>query len=206
MTRGTTKSHFIRATLESLAYRTRDVVDAMIRQPYNNSTIPFSENNIPGIINVTDYDLGKIGYAYYDEDFADYHVTTDEFEAWNSGWKYRNDGVDISECNDVYLFHNGYQVGWFEEDEWLQYEVYVDSAGVYDIDVRYSANNTNSSIYFSLNDTAFTQLTSLSNTNNWSFWNTHTITDVILEILLYWIRLCMYILGVNEYVNFPPLI
>ena len=29
LTRGTTKSHFIRATLESLAYRTRDVVDAM---------------------------------------------------------------------------------------------------------------------------------------------------------------------------------
>ncbi|API87984.1 glycerol kinase [Marinilactibacillus sp. 15R] len=29
LTRGTTKSHFVRATLESLAYRTRDVVDAM---------------------------------------------------------------------------------------------------------------------------------------------------------------------------------
>lgn len=30
LTRGTTKAHFIRATLESLAYQTRDVVDAMI--------------------------------------------------------------------------------------------------------------------------------------------------------------------------------
>ncbi|MBP3952533.1 glycerol kinase GlpK [Bacillus suaedae] len=30
LTRGTTKEHFIRATLESLAYQTRDVIDAMI--------------------------------------------------------------------------------------------------------------------------------------------------------------------------------
>ncbi|MEW9677901.1 glycerol kinase GlpK [Lentibacillus sp. L22] len=30
LTRGTTKSHFIRATLESLAYQTKDVLDAMI--------------------------------------------------------------------------------------------------------------------------------------------------------------------------------
>src|SRR5699024_2610359 len=29
LTRGTTKEHFIRATLESLAYQTKDVVDAM---------------------------------------------------------------------------------------------------------------------------------------------------------------------------------
>ncbi|MCP2035473.1 glycerol kinase [Planomicrobium sp. HSC-17F08] len=31
LTRGTTKSHFIRATLESLAYQTKDVVDVMIK-------------------------------------------------------------------------------------------------------------------------------------------------------------------------------
>ncbi|WP_407058487.1 FGGY-family carbohydrate kinase [Paracerasibacillus soli] len=30
LTRGTTKEHFIRATLESLAYQTKDVIDAMI--------------------------------------------------------------------------------------------------------------------------------------------------------------------------------
>ncbi len=30
LTRGTTKEHFIRATLESLAYQTRDVIDAMV--------------------------------------------------------------------------------------------------------------------------------------------------------------------------------
>ena len=72
---------------------------------------------------------------------------------------YRNDGADISTCNDVYLFHNGYQVGWFEENEWMQYEVNVDTSAVYDIKVRYSADNPNSKIYFSLNNTAFTSTT-----------------------------------------------
>lgn len=31
LTRGTTKNHFVRATLESLAYQTKDVVDAMVK-------------------------------------------------------------------------------------------------------------------------------------------------------------------------------
>ena len=175
--------------LENCTYQ-KGVTDAMFRQVYSDETIPYdSIHHIPGRVFATDYDMGIVGEAYYDNVVSDFHVTTGTYTAWNSGWMYRNDGVDISECNDVYLFHNGYQVGWFEEDEWLQYEVYVDSAGVYDIDVRYSANNTNSSIYFSLNDTAFTPLASLSNTNNWSFWNTHTITNVILDSGLQKIKL-----------------
>jgi hypothetical protein len=80
------------------------------------------------------------------------------------------------------FFHNGYQVGWFEEGEFLQYEVEVDSSGVYDINFRYSANNSNSKVSFSVNDTLFTPSTALSNTNNWSFWNTATIQDVLLGL------------------------
>ncbi len=63
-----------------------------------------------------------------------------------------------------------------EEGEFMQYEVEVDSSGIYDIHFRYSANNNNSKIYFTLNDTAFTESTSLTNTNNWSFWNTKYFT------------------------------
>src|SRR5699024_11665164 len=32
LTRGTTKEHFVRATLESLAYQTKDVLDVMINE------------------------------------------------------------------------------------------------------------------------------------------------------------------------------
>ena len=109
--------------------------------------------------------MGVVGEAYYDNVVSDFHVTTGTYTAWNEGWSYRNDGADISECNDVY-FHNGYQVGWFEEGEFLQYVVDIDSSGVYDINFRYSANNSNSKIKFSINDTLFTSSTPLSNTNN----------------------------------------
>lgn len=167
--------------LENCHYQ-KDVIDAMFRQVYSNETMPFdSLPNIPGRIFACNYDMGVVGEAYYDNAVSDFHVTTGTYTAWNEGWSYRNDGVDISECNDVYLFHNGYQVGWFEDGEWLQYEVNVDSSGVYDIDFRYSAYNNDSKIYFSLNDTAFTQSHSLPNTNNWSFWNTYTIPNVILD-------------------------
>ena len=63
----------------------------------------------------------------------------------------------------------------------MQYEVNVDTSAVYDINVRYSADNPDSRIYFSLNDTAFTSTTGLPNTNNWSFWNTVTVSNAILN-------------------------
>ena len=175
--------------LENCTYQ-EDVIDAMFRQVYSDETKPFdSIAKIPGRIYAPDFDKGVLGAAYYDNGFSDYHVTTGTYTAWNEGWSYRNDGADISECNDVYFFHNGYQVGWFEEGEFLQYEVDVDSSGVYDINFRYSANNSNSKIYFSVDDTLFTPSTPLSNTNNWSFWNTATIPNAILYAGTHKIRL-----------------
>ena len=167
--------------LENCTYQ-EDVIDAMFRQVYSNETRPFdSVAKIPGRIFAPDFDMGVVGEAYHDNIVSDFHVTTGVYTAWNEGWSYRNDGADISECNDVYFFHNGYQVGWFEEGEFLQYEVEVDSSGVYDINFRYSANNSNSKVSFSVNDTLFTPSNPLSNTNNWSFWNTETISNVILD-------------------------
>jgi hypothetical protein len=175
--------------LENCTYQ-KDVIDAMFRQVNSNETKPFdSTQSIPGRIFATDFDMGVLGAAYHDNVYSDYHVTTGSYTAWNEGWSYRNDGADISACNDVYFFHNGYQVGWFEEGEFMQYEVDVDSTAVYDINFRYSAFNDVSKIYFTVNDTAFTESTPLSNTNNWSFWNTATISNVILDAGIKKIRL-----------------
>ena len=175
--------------LENCTYQ-NDVIDAMFRQVYSNETKPYdSVATIPGRIFAPDFDMGVVGEAYYDNVVSDFHVTTGTYTAWNEGWSYRNDGADISECNDVYFFHNGYQVGWFEEGEFLQYVVDIDSSGVYDINFRYSAHNSNSKIKFSINDTLFTPSTPLSNTNNWSFWSTATISNAILHAGRHKIRL-----------------
>lgn len=44
LTRGTTKAHFVRATLESLAYQSRDIIDAMIKE----SGIPLKKLKVDG--------------------------------------------------------------------------------------------------------------------------------------------------------------
>ncbi|NIV30584.1 MAG: carbohydrate-binding protein, partial [Anaerolineae bacterium] len=76
---------------------------------------------IPGRIEAEDYDLGGEGAAYHD--------TT----GGNEGGEYRSDDVDIQITTDL---EGGYNVGWLEEGEWLEYAVDVASNGQYDIQVR----------------------------------------------------------------------
>ena len=119
----------------------RDVVDAMIRQVSSNETLPFDElNNIPGVLYASDYDLGPMGYAYSDADYATYHINTDNFQAWNQGWQYRNDGVDIENSSDS--DGNGFQVGFTNDDEWLLFTVEVQESGFYNIVTRYASTSS----------------------------------------------------------------
>ena len=119
----------------------RDVVDAMIRQVSSNETLPFEElNNIPGVLYASDYDLGPMGYAYSDADYATYHINTDNFQAWNQGWQYRNDGVDIENSSDS--DGNGFQVGFTNDDEWLLFTVEVQESGFYNIVTRYASTSS----------------------------------------------------------------
>ena len=119
----------------------KDVVDAMIRQPNSNQTIPFNQiPDIPGFFYASDYDLGTNGFSYNDSDFATYHVNTNSFQAWNQGWQYRNDGVDIENSQDAES--NGFQVGFTDNDEWLQFTVNVLDSGFYNIVSRYASTST----------------------------------------------------------------
>jgi aryl-phospho-beta-D-glucosidase BglC (GH1 family) len=119
----------------------KDVVDAMIRQPNSNQTIPFNQiPDIPGLFYASDYDLGTNGFAYNDSDFATYHVNTNSFQAWNQGWQYRNDGVDIENSEDPES--NGFQVGFTDNDEWLQFTVNVLNSGFYNIVSRYASTSS----------------------------------------------------------------
>ncbi|WP_127126116.1 cellulase family glycosylhydrolase [Pseudoflavitalea rhizosphaerae] len=107
----------------------KDVVDAMIRQPHSNATIPFGANIINGHAKIlaADYDLGANGYAYFDMDTANYRVSTGQNSAGNRGYTYRNDGVDIGQGNNNVFISNT------EKGEWLQYTLQVEKAGNYAI-------------------------------------------------------------------------
>ena len=110
-----------------------DVIDAMFRQVTTTATKPFkshvltkkSELNLAAV----DYDLGRNGYAYFDLDTADYHISTGKTAAGNRGRVYRNDGVDIRRDS----IGTGFYLSDMEKGEWLQYTFEVQDAGTYAI-------------------------------------------------------------------------
>ena len=168
------------ALSENCIFR-KDISDALIRQPHTNTTIPFKKRQeIPGVVFLSDYDLGKNNHAYYDNDIATYHQSSGSFTAWNRGWKYRNDGVDIEDNNDN-TNSNGYHIGFIEEGEWIKYSVKINSSGVYRIRARHASEQTGGQLYLSLNDQNATPVLTINSSGSWfSFINTG-IDGIVLE-------------------------
>ena len=168
------------ALSENCLYR-KGISDALLRQPHTNATLPFKERQvIPGVVYLSDYDLGKNNYAYYDKDVATYHQSSGSFVAWNRGWRYRNDGVDIEDNNDN-TNSNGYHLGFVDKGEWTKYSVKINSSGIYRVRVRHASEQTGAQLYLSLNDQNATPILTTNSSGSWfSFINT-TIDGVILE-------------------------
>ncbi len=158
----------------------RDVIDAMFRQIGSDVTIPFKTNIIPGIIQATDFDLGPVGEAYYDEVVATYHSSTDDYTEWNSGWVYRNDGVDIEECEDQ-INSNGYNVGWISGDEWMQYEVDIANNAVYDVNMRMASQQSGGAFRLVLDGADICSSVPVPVTGGWQNWQNLAIHDVVLD-------------------------
>ncbi len=103
--------------VENLKYENcaqkKDFIDAVVRLPFDNTIKQFSENEVPGIIFATEYDMGENSVSYKDADYQ--NISGSEY---NNGYSYRNDGVDIEGCSDAVT--NGYNVGWIENSEWIK--------------------------------------------------------------------------------------
>lgn len=116
----------------------KDVIDAMIRQPFSRETKPFAKNLIAdkAVIAAVDYDLGINGEAYYDLDTANYRVSDPKKVGGNKGRGYRNDGVDIGKDDSYYVTD-------IEAGEWLQYTIEVTQKGTYHIQLLVAADHAN---------------------------------------------------------------
>lgn len=181
----------------------RDVLDAMFRQAQGDkSPKPFKSHTAPGTIFAVDYDLGANNHAYFDKDTANYKVSTEVFTAWNTGYGYRNDGVDIEVCNDA-LSNIGYSVGWTNDKEWMLYTVEVDSSARYQFDLRYAASGSTGKFHLELNGVDITPITSLTASGGWSIWKTITLPHVILSKGTHQIKLYIDKAGFNiNYLKF----
>ena len=166
--------------LENSVYH-KDIADAMIRQPHDDTSMPFTHHKVIDgyILFAVDYDLGKENVAYSDKVVANYHQTTGNYTAWNTGWSYRNDGVDIEACTDTYS--NGYAVGWFEENEWLKYTVDVQDEGLYTIGVRLTTDYSGNGFQVEVNGFLLEKVYSFPRTGGWSNWITINAPNVYLN-------------------------
>ncbi|HWI91638.1 MAG TPA: cellulase family glycosylhydrolase [Flavisolibacter sp.] len=152
------------AKLENTVIK-KDVIDAMFRQPFSAEAIPFKLNliNKTAILNAVDYDLGKNGIAYFDNDTADYHVSTGKRGSSNRGGFYRNDGVDIKADS---VKTNTFYITNFEKAEWLQYTLNVAKDGIYNLKLSCVSKNQEGKLSLSLNNNAPT-LVDVKESNDW---------------------------------------
>jgi endoglucanase len=164
--------------IEKCLYRP-DVIDAMFRQVNDPATRPFKTHILPGVIQASDYDLGVYNKAYSDTDTATYHVSGGSYTAWNNGWSYRNDGVDIQSITDTSPESNGYAVGWTATGEWTTYTVSVDSSASYSMEIRYATPSL-AKIKISSGGIDRSGIVNLAQTGGYNNYNSATVSNVVL--------------------------
>ena len=128
---------------------------------------------------MSDFDLGKNNFAYYDTVVGDYNLSTGDFTAWNSGWSYRNDGVDIEKNTDN-INSNGFHVGFVEQGEWMKYTVNISEAAVYKAKIRLATQQTGGEFFLTIDDQEVTATQVVSATGGWTQFSTFEISDIIL--------------------------
>lgn len=113
---------------------------------------------IPGQIELEDYDDGGPALAYYDCD------------AVNQGGVYRTaEGVDIEPCVE-----GGFNVGWMCADEWTEFTVDVQEAGVYLVEARVASQATGGSFHLAFNGINKTGNITVPITGGWQNWTSVT--------------------------------
>ncbi len=180
-----------------------DVIDAMIRQPFSTNTLPFSDHKPGQAIFASDYDLGRNNYAYFDLDTGDYHGSAGgDWVDWNQGRAYRNDGVDIEVCTDTDE-SNGYNIGWTEDGEWMQYALTTDSLAAYTLNIRYASGSVGGTVRFLADEIPVIGNIVLPATGGWQNWVSWQSDDIILPADTVKIKLVVEQGGINiNYIKF----
>ncbi|NQV38518.1 MAG: cellulase family glycosylhydrolase [Candidatus Marinimicrobia bacterium] len=166
------------AKLENCRYQ-KDVIDAMFRQVNSDEAKPFINHQIPGTIQAVDYDLGRNGISYSDIDVANYSVSTGEYTAWNTGFSYRNDGVDIevSSDNDASF----YNIGWIQTGEWVTYTVEVSKTDSFEVMLNVASQNGSGQLRLNVNGLAVIPIIDIPETGGWQVWTSMDAGKIFLN-------------------------
>ena len=154
-----------------------------------SSSSPFSGTaiNIPGKIEAENFNLGGNGVGYYD------------LSSGNQGYSYRTGDVDIEECADD---GGGYDVGWTDAGEWLEYTVNVAATGKYNFQMRLATQNASGTFHLMVDGVALTSTETITNTGGWQIWKTLAISNIPLTQGIRKLRIVMNAGGFNiNYIN-----
>ena len=153
------------------------------------SASAFGAAAIPGQIEAEDYNTGGEGVGYHD--------TT----AGNTGGAYRSDNVDM-----IYEPAEGGSpiVGWTATGEWLNYDVDVQTAGNYDLQLRVARGTTgNGALHLGIDGVNITGTVSIPDTGDWSSYTTLTVKGIPLSAGAHVLRLTFDSPGINvNWINF----
>jgi hypothetical protein len=121
---------------------------------------------LPGRIEAVNYDTGGENVAY--------NCASVE----NAGGEYRMDDIGIQATTDT---GGGYNVGWLNNGEWLEYTVNPqDPSAIYSISVRVAAPSAGGQLRLRLNGTVLGTV-SVPATGDWQNWQTVTLPNVPIQ-------------------------
>lgn len=174
-----------------------DYIDALLRRPYSDECIPYAACQTNDYVYAAHYDMGPMGRAYWDTDDASYQYSGESFTSWQTGWVFRNDGVDLyGSTNDVKSC--GYYVGETKDGEWLQYTIEnPQEAANWQLQLRYALNSGTSAVRITVNDRTVVPSTTLSATGGYTSWTTKIFRNIILPAGTLRVRLYVEKGGLN---------
>ncbi|NQT24859.1 aryl-sulfate sulfotransferase [candidate division KSB1 bacterium] len=124
-----------------------------------------SPHELPGTIQCEEYDFGGEGIAYHDDD------------ARSGNPEYRpDDNVDVETADDV---DGGYNIGYVNPGEWLEYTVNVES-GIYNIEYRVASDPGGGVLEVELDGESLATF-NVESTGDWQEYVTLTQSGVELE-------------------------
>lgn len=120
--------------------------------------------SVPGTVYAAEYKTGGEGDGYHD--------LTPE----NIGSEYRDDAVDIRTHPE-----GGFTTGWNQSGEWLKYNVHIDEAGTYKLDLKVATALEGGKARLWLNDSIdLTGIMEVPNTGGFDAWSTLTKEGITL--------------------------
>lgn len=118
--------------------------------------------DLPATIQAENFDRGCDDAAYSDQEIA------------NQGGQYRQEDVDIEACTDAGA---GYDVGWINTNEWLEYSVNVPAAGMFNFFFRVAAQTAGGRIRLEV-DGVSAGTTNVPATGGWQTWQSINLNGV----------------------------